>query len=113
MVPLVGTIAAGVPITAHENIEALVPVPQEMIRNVKTAFALRVKGDSMINAHIVEGDVVVLQDIFIFRQSGICEEGKLLGRLVPTGVRPKFYERLENSGIRIPTSVFIDEGENQ
>ncbi|MDB5056107.1 MAG: type secretion system protein [Bacilli bacterium] len=60
----------------------------------------------------MEGDVVVLQDIFIFRQNGISEEGKLLGRLVPTGVRPKFYERLENSGIRIPTSVFIDEGED-
>jgi pilus assembly protein CpaF len=61
----------------------------------------------------LEGDVVVLQDIFIFRQNGISEEGKLLGRLVPTGVRPKFYERLESSGIRIPTSVFIDEGENE
>jgi pilus assembly protein CpaF len=60
----------------------------------------------------MEGDVVVLQDIFIFRQNGISEEGKLLGRLVPTGVRPKFYERLESSGIRIPTSVFIDEGED-
>jgi pilus assembly protein CpaF len=61
----------------------------------------------------MEGDVVVLQDIFIFRQNGISEEGKLLGRLVPTGVRPKFFDRLESSGIHIPTSVFIDEGENQ
>jgi pilus assembly protein CpaF len=60
----------------------------------------------------MEGDVVVLQDIFVFRQNGISEEGKLLGRLVPTGVRPKFYERLESSGIRIPSSVFIDEEEN-
>lgn len=60
----------------------------------------------------MEGDVVVLQDIFVFRQNGMSEEGKLLGRLVPTGVRPKFYERLENSGIRIPSTVFIDEGED-
>jgi len=61
----------------------------------------------------MEGDVVVLQDIFIFRQYGVDAEGKLIGRLVPTGVRPKFYERLENSGMRIPASVFIDEGEQE
>ena len=61
MVPLVGTIAAGVPITAHENIESLVPVPQEMIHNVKTAFALRVKGTSMIDALINDGDLVVME----------------------------------------------------
>ncbi len=61
-VPLVGTIAAGVPITAHENIESHIPVPQEMIHNVKKPFALRVKGDSMINAHIMDGDYVVIKE---------------------------------------------------
>lgn len=61
-VPLVGTIAAGIPITATQNIESQIPVPQEMIHNVKNPFALRVKGDSMINAHIVEGDFVVIKE---------------------------------------------------
>jgi pilus assembly protein CpaF len=56
----------------------------------------------------LEGDVIVLQDIFNFRQTGIDPNGKILGKLVPTGVRPKFYERLETSGIHIPTSVFIE-----
>ncbi|MRH44318.1 CpaF family protein [Aquibacillus halophilus] len=55
----------------------------------------------------LEGDVIVLQDVFSYEQSGIDDNGKVIGKLVPTGVRPKFYERLENSGIHIPASVFI------
>ncbi len=57
----------------------------------------------------MEGDVIVLQDIFAFRQTGVDERGKIVGKLVPTGVRPKYYERLETSGIHIPASVFIEE----
>lgn len=60
-VPLVGTIAAGAPITASQNIEGNVPVPQEMVHNVSGAFALRVKGDSMIGAHIMPRDLVVIK----------------------------------------------------
>jgi pilus assembly protein CpaF len=57
----------------------------------------------------MEGDVIVLQDIFSFRQIGVDEHGKIAGKLAPTGIRPKFYERLETSGIHIPASVFIEE----
>lgn len=57
----------------------------------------------------MEGDVIVLQDIFAFNQTGVDEQGKIVGRLIPTGVRPKFYERLESSGIHIPASVFIED----
>ncbi len=60
-VPLVGTIAAGIPITATENVEGMLPVPQEMVRNIQGAFALRVKGDSMIGVHIMPHDVVVIK----------------------------------------------------
>lgn len=56
----------------------------------------------------MEGDVIILQDIFVYQQEGIDAEGKVVGRLVPTGVRPRFYERLETSGIHIPATVFID-----
>lgn len=55
----------------------------------------------------MEGDVIVLQDIFEFNQKGLDENGKLIGHLEPTGVRPRFYERLENSGIHIPAAVFL------
>lgn len=59
----------------------------------------------------LEGDVIVLQDIFSYRQDGVDENGKIIGKLIPTGVRPKFYEQLEASGIHIPASVFIEEEE--
>ncbi|MBH0229190.1 CpaF family protein [Halobacillus yeomjeoni] len=57
----------------------------------------------------LEGDVIVLQDIFTYQQTGISEEGKIFGKLIPTGVRPKFYDQLETSGIHIPASVFVEE----
>ncbi|MFP5105431.1 CpaF family protein [Neobacillus sp. C211] len=59
----------------------------------------------------IEGEIIVLQDIFSFKQEGLNSEGKIIGRLVPTGVRPKFYDRLEASGIQIPSSVFIENEE--
>lgn len=58
----------------------------------------------------MEGDVIVLQDIFTYVQSGVDEHGKAIGKLIPTGIRPRFYERLETSGIHVPSSVFIEEG---
>lgn len=57
----------------------------------------------------LEGDVIVLQDIFTFKQDGISPEGKIIGRLAPTGVLPKFYEKLNKSGIHIPNSIFIED----
>jgi pilus assembly protein CpaF len=54
----------------------------------------------------MEGDVVVLQDLFLFRQSGINTEGKVVGHLAPTGIRPKFYERLEEHGCALPDEIF-------
>ncbi len=75
-VPLVGTIAAGIPITATQNVEAQVPVPQELVHNIKEAFALRVKGDSMIGAHIMEGDLVVI------KQQRTADNGDLVAVLL-------------------------------
>lgn len=57
----------------------------------------------------LEGDVIVLQDIFTFKQEGVNEDGKVMGKLIPTGVRPKFYERLSHSGIHIPATVFLEQ----
>jgi pilus assembly protein CpaF len=54
----------------------------------------------------LEGDVVVLQDIFSYKQQGIDKSGKIVGKMVATGIRPKFYDRLETSGIHIPPSIF-------
>ncbi|RPI84211.1 MAG: CpaF family protein, partial [Chloroflexi bacterium] len=53
----------------------------------------------------MEGDVVTMTDIFMFEQSGY-EDGKVVGRLRPTGLRPKFMDKIEASGIHLPASIF-------
>jgi pilus assembly protein CpaF len=53
----------------------------------------------------MEGDVITMTDIFVFEQSGF-EGGKIIGRLRPTGLRPKFMDKIEASGIHLPPSIF-------
>lgn len=71
-VPLVGTIACGEPILAEENIEGQVDMPE----HVKADFALRCKGDSMINARIYDGDIVYI------RQQPTVEDGQIAAVLI-------------------------------
>ena len=53
----------------------------------------------------MEGDIIVLSDIFVFEQQGL-ENGKVIGRLKPTGIRPRFIERIEEAGIQLPPNIF-------
>jgi pilus assembly protein CpaF len=53
----------------------------------------------------MEGDVITMTDLFVFEQTGY-EEGKVIGRFRPTGLRPKFIEQIEASGIHLPASIF-------
>lgn len=53
----------------------------------------------------MEGDVITMSDIFEFEQTGI-EGGKIIGRIRPTGLRPKFIDRIESAGIHLPPAVF-------
>ncbi|MBI3732204.1 MAG: CpaF family protein [Chloroflexi bacterium] len=53
----------------------------------------------------MEGDVIVMQDIFKYEQTGF-ENNKIIGRLQPTGIRPKFMEKIEAAGIHLPPEVF-------
>ena len=71
-VPLVGTIACGSPILAAENIEGAVDLPE----HIHADFALRCKGDSMINARIFDGDVVYI------RQQETVESGEIAAVLI-------------------------------
>ena len=59
-VPIIGKVAAGVPILAHENIEDYFPIPVDFLGN-QESFMLIVKGDSMINAGILDGDYIIVQ----------------------------------------------------
>ena len=61
MVPILGSIAAGAPILADENVEGMIPIPSEMVRNIEGSFVLRVRGDSMVGEGIMPRDLVVIK----------------------------------------------------
>lgn len=82
--PVVGKVAAGVPILAEENIEDTFPVPIEFIGN-SNAFMLIVKGDSMINAGIFDGDFVIV------RQQSIAKNGDIVVALINDEATVKTY----------------------
>lgn len=85
-VPLVGTVAAGQPILAVENIEAYFPIPAEFMPNAQS-FMLKVKGDSMINAGIFDGDQVLV------KQQSTAENGDMVVALVEDSATVKtFYK---------------------
>ncbi len=64
------------------------------------------KVSSITEVQGMEGDVPLLQDIFIFEQTGLNEKGKIMGNLRPTGARPKFIEKFESLNIFLPASIF-------
>lgn len=85
-IPIIGTVAAGQPILAAENIEGYFPVPVNMVPNAET-FILKVKGDSMINAGIFSGD-----QIFVER-TNVARNGDMVVALVDDSATVKtFYK---------------------
>jgi len=54
----------------------------------------------------MEGDIISMQDIFVFRKTGLAENGTVLGEFVATGIRPRLSERLAASGVNLPPSMF-------
>lgn len=84
--PMVGTVAAGMPILAEQNIENYFPVPSEYVPN-QECFMLKVKGDSMINAGIFNGDSVLVQS------QPTAENGDMVVALVEDSATVKtFYK---------------------
>ena len=59
----------------------------------------------------MEGNVIVLQDLFTFQQKGIGEGGKVLGTMQATGMVPKFIDRFSSAGIHLPPEIFKRTGE--
>lgn len=59
--PVIGTVAAGVPILAEENINSYFPIPADVVPKGEPSFILNVKGDSMVNAGILSGDQIFVQ----------------------------------------------------
>jgi pilus assembly protein CpaF len=54
----------------------------------------------------MEGNIITLQDLFVFEKRGIDPDGRVIGRFAATGIRPKFYEKLVSAGIRLRTEIF-------
>ncbi|PLS06923.1 CpaF family protein [Neobacillus cucumis] len=57
----------------------------------------------------MEGDTIVLQDLYIFKETGFSDDGKIVGKFISTGIRPKFTEQLEKNGYSLPASWFMGE----
>lgn len=92
-IPIVGTVAAGQPLLAQENIEGYFPIPVELLPNAET-FILKVKGDSMINAGIFNGD-----QIFVERCSSARNGDTVVALVEDSATVKTFYK--ENGHIRL------------
>jgi repressor LexA len=92
-IPIVGTVAAGQPILANENIEGYFPLPVDMVPNAES-FVLKVKGDSMINAGIFSGD-----QIFVER-TNVAHNGDTVVALIDDSATVKTFYK-ENGHIRL------------
>ena len=92
-VPLIGTVAAGQPVLAQQNIENYIPVPAEYMPN-QQSFMLRVKGESMINAGILNGDSVLV------KEQPTAENGDIVVAMIDDGATVKRYFR-ESGHIRL------------
>lgn len=75
-IPVLGTITAGLPILAEENIEDVFPLPIEHVRSNKELFMLHVKGDSMIEAGIHNGDLAIIE------KTNYAENGSIVVALI-------------------------------
>lgn len=71
MLPLVGTIAAGAPVLADQDIESMIPVPTDMVKNTDGAFLLRVRGESMTGDGIMPRDLVVIRPQKVYRSNEV------------------------------------------
>jgi repressor LexA len=85
-VPVVGHIAAGSPISAHEHVDDLLTLPRELTGR-GTVFGLRVRGDSMIDAAICDGDIVVV------RQQPEAHSGQIVAAMIDDEATVKVYRR--------------------
>ena len=92
-IPIVGTVAAGQPILAEENIEGYFPIPVDMAPNAES-FVLKVKGDSMINAGIFSGDQIFVEC------TNVARNGDTVVALVDDSATVKTFYK-ENGHIRL------------
>jgi pilus assembly protein CpaF len=100
---MVSLASSSLPVTAiRSQIAAAVDVIVQVERMSDGSRRCR----SITEVTTMEGDMVMLQDLFVFEKLGLSSEGKVLGRFAATGIRPRFYEKLLAAGIRLPGEIF-------
>lgn len=92
-IPVVGNVAAGAPLLAEENIRDYFPLPADMLPN-DNVFMLKIRGDSMIGAGILDGDMVVV------RQTNSASNGDMVVALIEDGATVKYFYK-ENGHFRL------------
>ena len=93
-VPILGKVAAGIPITAVQTCEGYVDYPASMSRGKSSLFALRVQGESMINAGILDGDIVIVEN------RRYADEGEIVVALIDDEATVKRFFR-DNGRVRL------------
>ena len=93
-VPKLGTVAAGKPLLSEENIDGYVNIAEPFVKPGKTYFALNVRGASMLNAGILEGDLAIIE------QSEVAEEGQIVVAVVENAITLKRFYR-EQDRVRL------------
>lgn len=110
-IPIIGRVAAGQPILAEENIEGTFNIQSSLINGKANCFALKVKGDSMINAGIFEGDVVIINP------QKEANNGEIIVALIDNEATLKRFERKKGNISLIPendnyTPIAINKNDN-
>ena len=100
-VPIIGQVAAGQPILAEQNIEDYFPIPADRMPNKQT-FLLKVKGESMINAGILDGDYVLVE------QDSTASNGDMVVALVEDSATVKTFYKEEGVFRLQPENDFMD-----
>ena len=98
MVPLVGRIAAGVPITAEEQVDEVFPLPRQLVGNGEL-FMLKVVGESMIDAAICDGDWVVV------RQQKTAENGDIVAAMLDNEATVKVFRQRDGHTWLLPRNT--------
>lgn len=93
-IPLLGTVAAGKPLLSEENLDGYVNLTEPFVRPGKSYFALRVRGESMINAGILDGDLAVIE------QSNTALDGQIIVAVIDDAITLKRYYK-ESERVRL------------
>ena len=100
---MVNLAAANIPVTA---IRSQIASAVDLIVQVERLSDGTRRCRSLTEVTTMEGDMVMLQDLFVFEKLGVSSEGRVMGRFAATGIRPRFYEKLLAAGVRLPTETF-------